>query len=117
LAQFRELAAFAQFASDLDDATRKQLEHGRAVTELMKQGQYAPMSTAEMGLVIYAATNGHLEDVEVNKIGAFEAALLSYANSEYADLMAKINVKGDYNDEIAAGLKECIESFKSTQSY
>ncbi|MDK2778171.1 MAG: F0F1 ATP synthase subunit alpha [Pseudomonadota bacterium] len=117
LAQYRELAAFAQFASDLDEATRKQLEHGKAVTELMKQGQYAPMSTADMGLSIYAATEGFLEDVDVNKIQAFEAALLSYANSEYAELMAKINVKGDYNDEIAAGLKECIEKFKSTQTW
>ena len=117
LAQYRELAAFAQFASDLDEATRKQLEHGKAVTELMKQGQYAPMSTADMGLSIYAATEGFLEDVEVNKIQAFETALLSYANSEYAELMAKINVKGDYNDEIAAGLKECIEKFKSSQTW
>ncbi|MCA6058976.1 MULTISPECIES: F0F1 ATP synthase subunit alpha [Oceanospirillaceae] len=117
LAQYRELAAFAQFASDLDEATREQLEHGRAVTELMKQKQYAPMSTAEMGLVIYAATEGFLKDVDVNKIQAFEAALLSYANSVYAELMAKINVKGDYNDEIAAGLKECIEKFKSTQTW
>ncbi|MEQ3633930.1 MAG: F0F1 ATP synthase subunit alpha [Thalassolituus sp.] len=117
LAQYRELAAFAQFASDLDEATRKQLEHGKAVTELMKQGQYAPMSTAEMGLSVYAATEGFLEDVEVTKIQAFEAALLSYANSEYAELMAKINVKGDFNDEIASGLKECIEKFKSTQTW
>ena len=117
LAQYRELAAFAQFASDLDEATRKQLEHGKAVTELMKQGQYSPMSTADMGLSIFAATEGFLEDVDVNKIQAFEAALLSYANSEYADLMAKINEKGDYNDEIAASLKECIEKFKSSQTW
>lgn len=117
LAQYRELAAFAQFASDLDEATRKQLEHGRAVTELMKQGQYAPMSTAEMGLVIYAANEGHLAGIEVNKIKSFESALLSYANSEYAELMAKINVKGDFNGEIEAGLKECIEKFKNTQTW
>ena len=117
LAQYRELAAFAQFASDLDEATRKQLEHGKAVTELMKQGQYAPMSTADMGLSIYAATEGFLEDVAVEKIQAFEAALLSFANSEYAALMAKINEKGDYNNEIADGLKECIEKFKSTQAW
>jgi len=117
LAQYRELAAFAQFASDLDEATRKQLEHGKAVTELMKQGQYSPMSTAEMGLVIYAANEGFLEDVEVNKIGSFEAALLSYANSEFAALMGKINESGGYNDEIASGLKECIESFKSSQTW
>ena len=117
LAQYRELAAFAQFASDLDEATRKQLEHGRAVTELMKQGQYAPMSTANMGLVLLAANEGYLADVEVNKIKSFEAALLSFANSEYAALMAKINEKGDYNGEIEAGLKECIEKFKSTQAW
>ena len=117
LAQYRELAAFAQFASDLDDATRKQLEHGKAVTELMKQGQYAPMSTAEMGLVIYAANEGYLEDVEVNKIGSFEASLLSYANSQFTALMGKINETGGYNDEIASGLKECIESFKSSQTW
>jgi F-type H+-transporting ATPase subunit alpha len=70
-----------------------------------------------MGLSVYAATEGFLEDVEVTKIQSFEAALLSYANSEYAELMAKINVKGDFNDEIASGLKECIEKFKSTQTW
>lgn len=117
LAQYRELAAFAQFASDLDDATRAQLEFGQRVTELMKQKQYAPMSTGEMGLSIFAATEGFLDDVEVNKIGDFEAALISYANSEFADLMAQINVKGDYSKEIAAGLKELVEKFKSTQAW
>jgi F-type H+-transporting ATPase subunit alpha len=117
LAQYRELAAFAQFASDLDDATRAQLEFGQRVTELMKQKQYAPMSTAEMGLSIFAANEGFLDDVEVSKIGDFEAALLSYANSEFAELMAKINVKGDYSKDIAAGLKELVEKFKSTQAW
>ena len=117
LAQYRELAAFAQFASDLDDATRAQLEFGQRVTELMKQKQYAPMSTGEMGLSIFAATEGFLDDVEVNKIGDFEAALISYANSEFADLMAQINVKGDYSKDIAAGLKELVEKFKSTQAW
>ena len=117
LAQYRELAAFAQFASDLDDATRAQLEFGQRVTELMKQKQYAPMSTGEMGLSIFAATEGFLDDVEVNKIGDFEAALISYANSEFAELMAQINVKGDYSKDIAAGLKELVEKFKSTQAW
>ena len=117
LAQYRELQAFAQFASDLDDATRKQLEHGIRVTELMKQKQYAPMSVAEMGLVIYAAEKGYLEDVELNKVGDFEAALVSFANSEFSELMAKINVAGDYNDEIAADLKEVIDKFKATQTW
>jgi F-type H+-transporting ATPase subunit alpha len=117
LAQYRELAAFAQFASDLDDATRSQLEHGQAVTELMKQKQYSPMSVAEMGLSLYAANEGFLKGVELNKIGAFEAALIAYFNSEHADLMAKVNEKGDYNDEIAAQFKAGIEKFKSTQTW
>ncbi len=117
LAQYRELQAFAQFASDLDEATRKQLEHGQRVTELMKQKQYTPMSVAEMGLVIYAAEKGFLEDIALNKIGDFEAALISYANSEHAALMATINETGDYNGDIEAGLKDVIEKFKATQTW
>jgi F-type H+/Na+-transporting ATPase subunit alpha len=117
LAQYRELAAFAQFASDLDDATRAQLEHGQRVTELMKQGQYSPMSVAEMGLVLYAANEGFLKDVELNKVVAFEKSLLSYANSQHADLLASINDKPDYNDEIAAKFKALIDQFKATQTW
>jgi F-type H+-transporting ATPase subunit alpha len=117
LAQYRELAAFAQFASDLDDATRAQLEHGQRVTELMKQGQYAPLSVAEMGLVLYAANEGFLQDVELNKIVAFEQALLSYARSENAALLDEINAKPDYNDEVAGKLKALIEKFKATQTW
>ena len=117
LAQYRELAAFSQFASDLDEATRKQLEHGQRVTELMKQKQYSPMSLAEMGLVLFAANEGFLEDIELNKIQDFEAALLAFFNSEYADLVAKINESGGYNDDIAAQFKAGIEKFKSTQTW
>ncbi|HDZ58351.1 MAG TPA: F0F1 ATP synthase subunit alpha [Pseudomonas xinjiangensis] len=117
LAQYRELAAFAQFASDLDEATRKQLEHGQRVTELMKQGQYAPMSVADMAISLYAAEKGFLVDVELNKVGAFEKAVLAYFKREKADLLAKINEKGDYNDEIEAGIKSGIENFKATQSW
>jgi F-type H+-transporting ATPase subunit alpha len=117
LAQYRELQAFAQFASDLDEATRKQLEHGQRVTELMKQTQYAPMSVAEMGLVIFAAEKGFLADVALNKVGDFEVALISYANAEHSALMATINESGDYNGEIEAGLKEVIEKFKATQTW
>jgi F-type H+/Na+-transporting ATPase subunit alpha len=117
LAQYRELAAFAQFASDLDEATRSQLEHGQRVTELMKQKQYAPLSVAEMGVVLYAATEGHLKDVALDKIGAFEAALLAYMNSEEKALMDKINEKGDYNGDIEAGIKAAIEKFKATQTW
>jgi len=117
LAQYRELAAFAQFASDLDEATRKQLEHGQRVTELMKQKQYAPMSIAEMAVSLYAAERGYLVDVEVSKVGAFEQALIAYFHREKADLLAKINEKGDFNDEIDAGIKAGIEAFKATQSW
>ena len=108
LAQYRELAAFAQFASDLDEATRKQLEHGQRVTELMKQKQYAPMSIADMALSLYAAERGFLTDVEIAKVGSFEQALIAYFNRDHAELMAKINVKGDFNDDIDAGMKKPV---------
>ena len=117
LAQYRELAAFAQFASDLDEATRKQLEHGQRVTELMKQKQYAPMSIAEMAVSLYAAERGYLQDIEVAKVGAFEQALIAYFRHEHSALLDKINVKGDFNDEIDSGIKSGIESFKATQSW
>jgi F-type H+-transporting ATPase subunit alpha len=117
LAQYRELAAFSQFASDLDDATKAQLDHGERVTELMKQKQYSPQSIAEMGVMVYAADNGFLQAVEVNKIGDFEAALLSYMKAEHADLMAQINASGDYNDDIAAGFKAALDKFIATQTW
>jgi len=117
LAQYRELAAFAQFASDLDEATRAQLEHGQRVTELMKQKQYSPLSVAEMAIVIYAANSGYLKEVELNKIADFEAALLSFVNSEYASLMERINKSGDFSDEIEVSLKEAMEKFVSTQTW
>jgi len=117
LAQYRELAAFAQFASDLDEATRAQLEHGQRVTELMKQSQYSPLSVAEMGLVLFAANEGFLKDVELTKIVAFERALLSYAKAEHSEMLAKINEKGDYNDDIAGQLRAAIQQFKSTQTW
>ena len=117
LAQYRELAAFAQFASDLDDATRKQLEHGQRVTELMKQKQYSPQSVADMGLVLYVANEGHLDDVPVNKVVAFETALLSYFRSEHAALRSEINVSCDYNDGVAAKLDAVVTTFKSSHTY
>jgi len=117
LAQYRELAAFAQFASDLDEATRAQLEHGQRVTELMKQKQYSPLSVAEMAIVIYAANSGYLKEVELNKIADFEAALLSFVNSEYASLVERINKSGDFSDEIEASFKEAMEKFVSTQTW
>ncbi len=117
LAQYRELAAFSQFASDLDEATRKQLSHGQKVTELLKQKQYAPMSVAQQGLVLFAAERGYLEDVELAKIGSFEAALLAYVDRDHAPLMQEINQSGGYNDEIEGKLKGILDSFKATQSW
>ncbi|QSX30081.1 F0F1 ATP synthase subunit alpha [Shewanella cyperi] len=117
LAQYRELAAFSQFASDLDDATRAQLEHGERVTELMKQKQYAPMSVAAQSVSIFAAEKGYLKGVELKKIGDFEAALLSFMNSEHANLMKLINDTGDYNAEIEAELKAGLDKFVATQTW
>jgi F-type H+-transporting ATPase subunit alpha len=117
LAQYRELAAFAQFASDLDEATRKQLERGQRVTELMKQKQYSPLSIAEMGASLYAANEGYLDDVDVSKIVDFEAAMHSYLSSSHADLMNKINETADWNDDIEAGLKAAVEDFKANNAY
>jgi F-type H+-transporting ATPase subunit alpha len=117
LAQYRELAAFAQFASDLDDATRRQLERGQRVTELMKQKQYSPLSVAEQAVSLFAANQGYLDDVELTKVGAFEAALHSYMRSKHADLMARINETGDYNDEIESGLRAALDAFKQSKMW
>jgi len=117
LAQFRELAAFSQFASDLDEATRRQLQHGERISELMKQKQYAPMSVAEMGVVLFAANEGYLEDVETEKVLDFEAALLSYMNSEHADFMAEVNEKGEYSDDVVEAMTKALDTFKSTQTW
>ncbi len=117
LAQYRELAAFSQFASDLDEATKAQLDHGERVTELMKQKQYSPQSIAEMAVVVFAADKGYLKDVDVAKIGDFEAALLSYMNSVKSELMDEINSSGNFNDDIANGIKAALEDFKATQTW
>jgi F-type H+-transporting ATPase subunit alpha len=117
LAQYRELAAFSQFASDLDEATKAQLDHGARVTELMKQKQYSPKSVAEMALMIYAANEGALKGVDVKKIGDFEAALLSFAHAEQGELMKTVAQSGDWNDGIEAKFKDIISKFKATQTY
>ena len=117
LAQFRELAAFSQFASDLDEATRRQLEHGERISELMKQKQYSPMSVAEMGVVLFAANEGYLEDVDTEKVLDFEAALLSYMNAEHSDFMAEVNEKGEYTDAVVEAMTKALDTFKSTQTW
>jgi len=111
LAQYRELAAFAQFASDLDEATRKQLERGQRVTELMKQMQYAPLPVSLMGASLYAVEKGFLDKVPVEKIQAWESGLHQFLNSNHGALMAKIDEKGDWNDDIESGLKSAMEAY------
>ena len=117
LAQYRELAAFSQFASDLDAATKAQLARGQRITELMKQKQYAPMSVAQQSLSIFAADRGFMDDIPVEKVGSFEEALHSFFTSEKADLEKKINDTGDWNDDIEKQFTEVVEKFKKTQTF
>ncbi len=117
LAQYRELAAFAQFASDLDAATRAQLERGTRVTELMKQKQYSPLSVAEMGLSLYAVNEGFIDDVPVEKVVDYEAALHDFARANNQDTLDSINASGDYNDEVAESLKAICEAFAEKGAY
>ena len=112
LAQYRELAAFAQFASDLDEATRKQLERGQRVTELMKQRQFNPMSVAEMAVSLFAAENGYLDEIPVEKIQAYEQALLQYMHSDHQELLDKVNERGVYDDEVQQGFTAALTAFK-----
>jgi len=117
LAQYRELAAFAQFASDLDEITRKQLERGQRVTELMKQKQYSPLSIAETAISLYAANAGYLDDVDVDKVVDFESGLHASFRDNHETLMNQINDSGDYTDKIEAGLKQAVEEFKHTGTF
>jgi F-type H+-transporting ATPase subunit alpha len=117
LAQYRELAAFAQFASDLDADTKAQIDRGQRVTELMKQNQYAPLSIAEMATSLYAANSGALDDVDVNKVVDFEAALHAYMKANQSKLMSNINKSGDWDDKIEADLKAAIDDFKANHTW
>jgi F-type H+-transporting ATPase subunit alpha len=117
LAQYRELAAFSQFASDLDEATRKQLERGERVTELMKQAQYSPLSVAGMAVSLFAANEGYLDDVEATKVVDFEAALQGYMKSNQKALMDKIDESGDYNAEIEQALHDALKDFKANHTW
>jgi len=111
LAQYRELAAFSQFASDLDDVTRKQLERGHRTTELLKQRQYEPLSVALMAISLYAINEGYLDKVPVEKVLDFERALHEFARREFSGLIESIGDKGNLNDEISAQLKALLERF------
>ena len=114
LAQYRELAAFAQFASDLDDATRKQLERGRRVTELMKQAQYSPMSIADMAIVLYAVNNGYFDDVDVGRVLAFESAMIQFVKTKQAALVSSILSKKELDAEGEKSLAAAIAEFKKS---
>ena len=113
LAQYRELAAFSQFASDLDEATKKQLDRGQRVTELMKQNQYSPLSVAEMSLSLFSANEGYFDDVEINRIMSFEKGLHEFVRSNHKDLIDLINSSLDYNDDMAAKMKIALDDFKT----
>jgi len=117
LAQYRELAAFAQFASDLDEATRKQLERGKMATELMKQPQYATLSVSEMALTLFTINNGYYDDVEVKRALAFESALKSYIRSQYGAILEKIEKSKELDAETEKQLSAAIQEFKQSGTY
>lgn len=117
LAQYRELAAFAQFASDLDESTRKQLERGQRAMEVLKQGQYAPLSVAFMAVSLYALNEGYLDDLDNKKVSDFEAALHQHVANNATELMNAINESGDYTDEIKGQLKAALDDFKATGTW
>ncbi|SNR80963.1 ATP synthase F1 subcomplex alpha subunit [Methylobacillus rhizosphaerae] len=117
LAQYRELAAFAQFASDLDEVTRKQLDRGRLVTELMKQAQYAPLSTSDMAVTLLAANKGYFDDVPVARALAFESALHSFLKSKYKSNLDKIDSTNDLGGDDEKALEAAIQDFKATNAY
>ena len=111
-AQYRELASFAQFGSDLDDATKAQLAKGERIVEILKQDQYDPMKVEDQVLILFAATNGFLLDVEVKDIQAFEKGLMTYAHTNYPEIMTKAKGKDGLSDEVVAGFSECLEAYK-----
>jgi F-type H+-transporting ATPase subunit alpha len=113
LAQYRELAAFSQFASDLDEQTRRQLERGQRVMEVMKQKQYNTLTVAQMALALFTANEGYLDDIEVNKVVDFETALQSYMNTEQAGLLKTINDNPEYTDEVEQGFHAALKDFKA----
>ncbi len=117
LAQYRELAAFAQFASDLDETTRKQLERGQRVMETMKQKQYSPMSVAQMAVSLFAVDRGYMDDVALDKAGDFEEALQSYMSASHADLLKSIEDNPVFNDEVESKLKAAADDFKANHAW
>jgi F-type H+/Na+-transporting ATPase subunit alpha len=114
LAQYRELAAFAQFASDLDPATRRQIDRGQRLTELLKQPQYQPMPVEEQVVSIWLATNGHMDNVEVNRIGECEQSWLEHMRTSYSDLLKEIVSRGRIEDDMTETLQKAADEFKKS---
>ena len=110
--QYRELAAFAQFGSDLDPATQARLTRGERTVEILKQSQYSPMPVEEQVVVIYAATNGYLDDLEANMVGQFEQGFLEYLRNEQPDVLSDIATPGDLGEEVEEKLKKAVETYK-----
>lgn len=117
LAQYRELAAFSQFVSDLDEATKKQLERGKLLTEIMKQKQYKPLSIGEQAAILFAADKGFLDDIPFSSIGVFEQKLHAYLQSEEKEFLEKLNLSGEYNDEVVNKLTAILTAFKNSQAW
>ena len=111
------MAAFSQFASDLDDATRAQLSRGERVTELMKQGQYSPMSVAEMAVTLFAVNEGYFDDVDTKQVGTFEAAMQALMKSNFQTLIDDINKAPKLTDEVTTSLNEALADFKKNGSW
>ena len=117
LAQYRELAAFAQFASDLDEATRRQLERGQRIMEVLKQPQYSPLSVAHQAVTLYAVDSGYLDDVELEKVGDFTSALMSYMDSSRSSLIDQVNAAPKWNDGVEKQFKDAVEDFKAHHAW
>lgn len=117
LAQYRELAAFSQFMSDLDEATRKQLERGQRITEVMKQKQYKPLSVAEEATILFAADQGYLDNIPLNRIAMFEQALIDFLHTNHREFVERVNKTGEHNDEVVQMLRTILDTFKANQSW
>jgi F-type H+/Na+-transporting ATPase subunit alpha len=115
LAQYRELAAFSQFLSDLDETTRKQLERGQRITELMKQKQYMPLSVGQMAIILFAADQGYLDDIPLNRIALFEQELYAHLQAHHHDWMEQLNQTGEWSEEVVQTFRQLLETFKSNQ--
>jgi F-type H+-transporting ATPase subunit alpha len=114
LAQYREMAAFAQFGSDLDATTQRLLNRGARLTELLKQPQFSPLTSEEQVVVVYAGVNGYLDPLPVNRVRAFEQGLLGHARSKHADILDDIRKTNDLSDATAAKLKSAVDAYAKT---